>query len=67
MEQPRQDDNDEDERDRRAANIVLVVFGSLVIGIGVWLVNAMIDQKQVDDCIAQGRRNCGAPIDVPPR
>ena len=67
MDQPRQDDDEEDERDRRTANIFLVVFGTLVIAIGIWLVNAMVDQRQLDNCIAQGRRNCGAPADVMPR
>ena len=29
----------------------------------VWLVNALVDARKADDCIAQGRRNCN-PIDV---
>jgi hypothetical protein len=34
-----------------------------VIGLGVWLVNTMVDQKKMDDCLAQGRRNCN-PIET---
>jgi hypothetical protein len=63
--QPSQDP-DEDERDRRATNIFLVVFFVIVVGAGLWLVNAMVDQRTIDNCLAQGRRNC-APIEVPAR
>jgi hypothetical protein len=28
--------------------------------------NTMATQRDVDDCLAQGRRNC-APVDAPPR
>ena len=57
---------DEDERDRRITNIFLLVFFVLVVGGGIWLVNAMIDQRQMDNCVSQGRRNC-APIDTSTR
>ncbi len=50
----------------RLANIVLLVVFLVVAGAGVWLVNAMLDARAVDDCLAQGRRNC-APIEVPAR
>ncbi len=63
MSEPRHDETDED---RRRSNIMLVVFFAIVVGIGVWLVNAMIDARNADDCISQGRRNCN-PLDVPPR
>ena len=54
------------ERDRRAANIFLLVAGAILVGVGVWLANAMIDARRADECIAMGRRNC-APIDTPQR
>ncbi len=59
-------DEAEDERDRRITNIFLLVFFALIVGAGIWLVNAMIDQRQMDNCVAQGRRNC-APIDTSTR
>ena len=62
---PRQQD-DHAERDRRRGNIALLVVFLVVAGAGVWLVNAMLDARAVDDCLAQGRRNC-APIEVPAR
>jgi hypothetical protein len=57
-----EDDGDE-ERDRRVTNIFLVTFFVFVVGAGIWLVNAMIEQRQIDNCVGQGRRNC-APIDT---
>jgi len=69
MEQERErpaPDDAESESDRRLTNIFLAVFFVVVVGIGIWLVNAMVDYRKLDDCVAQGRRNC-APIDVPAR
>ena len=57
---------EQEERDRRAANIFLLVGAAIFIGIGLWLANAMIDARKADDCLSSGRRNC-APIDVPAR
>jgi hypothetical protein len=56
----------EDERDRRVTNIFLVVFFLLVVAAGLWLVEAMVSQRDIDNCVAQGRRNC-VPIDTPRR
>jgi hypothetical protein len=60
------DDYVETARDRRLANIVLLVLLVVIVGGGIWLANAMFDQRVLDDCLAQGRRNC-APIDAPAR
>jgi hypothetical protein len=69
MDQPKpsaEEEYVESERERRLANIVLLVAFAVIAGAGVWLVNAMLDARAIDDCLAQGRRNC-APIEVPPR
>jgi hypothetical protein len=58
--------DDEDERDRWVTNIFLLVFFVLIVGSGIWLVNAMIEQRAIDNCVGQGRRNC-APIDTSTR
>ena len=65
-EKPNPSKHDDDERDRRAANIFLLVAAAALIGVGVWLANAMIDAKKADDCLSSGRRNCN-PIDLPAR
>jgi hypothetical protein len=38
----------------------------LVIGGGVWLMNAMADARKAQLCLESGRRNCNQ-IAVPPR
>jgi hypothetical protein len=62
----REPPNEEDESERRATNLVLLVVFVLVLGAGFWLVNALLAQRDLDNCIAQGRRNC-APIEAPAR
>jgi hypothetical protein len=57
---------EQDARDRRAANIFLLVAAMVLVGIGVWLANAMIDARRADDCMSSGRRNC-TPIETPQR
>jgi hypothetical protein len=64
MDQPNPDSDDE--RDRKVTNIFLLVFFVVVVGLGIWLVNALVEQRNIDNCVAQGRRNC-APIEVPAR
>jgi hypothetical protein len=56
----------EQEHERTTTNIVLLLIFVAVVGIGVWLANAMLDARRADECISSGRRNCN-PIDVPPR
>jgi hypothetical protein len=55
---------DQDERDRRAANIFLLVAAAVVVGAGIWLVDAMLAARRADDCLSAGRRNC-VPIERP--
>ena len=57
---------EDDESDRRLANIVLAVGFIVLVGIGVWLADAMVTAKKADDCLASGGRNC-FPVDVPAR
>jgi hypothetical protein len=54
---------EQEERDRRAANLFLLAAGAVLVAIGVWLVNAMVDARRADECIAAGRRNCN-PIET---
>jgi hypothetical protein len=64
-EQPNGDKYVETARDRRIANALLLFFLIVVVGGGIWLANAMFEQRRLDDCMAQGGRNCTPPIDVP--
>jgi hypothetical protein len=60
------DEEEEDERDRRATNIFLLVAGVLVVGGGIWLVNALVDARKSALCLESGRRDCNTVI-VPDR
>ena len=65
--QPKPPSSDENfERDRRSANIFLLVGAVVLIGVGIWLVNAMVDARRADECMSSGRRNC-SPIEAPQR
>ena len=55
-----------EDADRRLANIILLVLLVLLVGGGAWLANAMIDARKADQCMSSGRRNCN-PIEVPAR
>jgi hypothetical protein len=66
MDKQKQPDNGEDERDRHATNIFLLVAGILIVGGGLWLVNALVDARRNQLCLESGRRNCN-PIPLPDR
>lgn len=58
------DEDEEDDGDRRRSNLVIGLFVVVLIGLAVWLVDALLEQRRIDDCVAQGRRNCGQ-VSVP--
>ena len=68
VDQKQQDDRAEvrkaENRERMITNIVLLLIFAVLVGIGVWISNAMLDARRADECISSGRRNCN-PIEVP--
>jgi hypothetical protein len=56
----------EDEGDRARENAVMLGFFAVLVVAGIWLLGTMADLRKVQDCAAQGRRNC-ATIDAPAR
>jgi hypothetical protein len=66
QQKPPERDTAESEHERRVTNIGLAVAAILLIGGGIWLVNAMVDSNKAQLCLESGRRNCN-PISVPPR
>jgi hypothetical protein len=56
----------EDEGNRTIENAVLLSFFALLVAAGVWLLGTIADMRKLQDCAAQGRRNC-TTIDVPER
>jgi len=41
-------------------------FSVVLVAAGIWLLGTMADIRKVQDCAAQGRRNC-ATIEMPDR
>lgn len=63
-------DEPETESERRRANIILLVGALVIVGGGIWLVNALVDARKSEVCLESGRRNCNpisAPISGPGR
>jgi hypothetical protein len=67
MSEPAGRNEHDEERDRRATNIFLLVMFAIIVGAGVWLANAMVDYRNLDNCLAQGRRDCGTVTIEPAR
>jgi hypothetical protein len=59
-------EHQETEAERRRANLILLIGAVVLIGGGIWLVNALLDARQAQECLESGRRNC-TPIEVPAR
>ena len=60
------DDEEETDAERRRTNLIILVIAVVLIGCGIWLVNALIDARKAEECLESGRRNCN-PIEVPAR
>jgi hypothetical protein len=56
----------EEQCNRNVENAVLLGFFVVLVAAGVWLLGTMADLRGVQDCAAQGRRNCGT-IEMPER
>jgi hypothetical protein len=56
----------EEEGNRTVENAVMLGFFVVLVAAGIWLLGTMADVRKVQDCAAQGRRNC-ADIEVPGR
>jgi len=52
----------EPEENRALTNLVLVVGFLVLVGSGIWLVDAMLDARRADECMSSGRRNCSEPV-----
>jgi hypothetical protein len=56
----------EQQGNRAVENAVMLGFFVVIVAAGIWLLGTMADVRKVQDCAAQGRRDC-ATIDVPDR
>ncbi len=53
----------EDDGDRRRGNLLFLLVAVLVVVAGIWLVNKLIDLRNLQNCLESGRHNC-APIET---
>ncbi|UFX48705.1 hypothetical protein HAP47_0019390 [Bradyrhizobium sp. 41S5] len=56
----------EDEGSRGVENAVMFGFFVVLVAAGIWLLGTMADIRKIQDCAAQGRRNC-ATVEGPER
>ncbi len=56
----------EHEGNRGIENAVMFGFFVVLAAAGIWLLGTIADIRKVQDCAAQGRRNC-ATVEVPER
>jgi hypothetical protein len=63
--EPPEDQGDR-QGNRNVENAVMLGFLVVLVAAGIWLLVTMADIRKVQDCAAQGRRNC-ATIEVPDR
>ena len=52
--------------DRRTTNFVLLAIFVAVVGMGIWLVNGLLEGRKADECMSRGGRDC-MRVDVPTR
>ena len=63
---PEEPEPPEDQGNRNVQNAVMLGFFAVLAAAGIWLLSSMAELRKVQDCAAQGRRNC-ATIEVPDR
>ena len=56
----------ENQGNRNIENAVMLGFFIVLVTAGIWLLATMADIRKVQDCAAQGRRNCST-IQIPDR
>ena len=67
MTAPRPPDDDRvSEEERRRSNLILLLVAVGVVVVGVWLVNWLVDQRKLQECLESGRHNC-VPINTQDR
>jgi hypothetical protein len=60
------DDQPPTDEERRRSNLIMLVVAVVVVVLGVYLVNWLIEQRRLQECLESGRHNC-MPITTPAR
>ena len=53
-----QDNEQADEKELHRQNVTVLVFVAVLAMLGIWLVNAFMAHKKLEECFESGRRNC---------
>ena len=64
-ERDRQREREEDNR-RFTTSLAGLAVALLLIVLGLWVANELFAQSKLEDCMMQGRRDCGPRIDLTP-
>ena len=56
----------ESDDERGSGSLLLLAFFVVIVGISIWLINALLDARHADECLTAGRHNC-SPVEVSPR
>jgi hypothetical protein len=59
----REQDEPIDYRHRAIMNVIALAIVTLLVGLGVWIADALNELQRDQDCLMQGRSNC-APIEL---
>jgi flagellar biogenesis protein FliO len=57
-------EDEENDGTRSRNNLLFLLFAVVLVVAGIWLVNKLIDMRNLENCLESGRRNC-APIETP--
>lgn len=57
--------DESDDGDRSRANLAVIVIVILLLIGGYFLVQAIVDNARLQECLARRQMNC-VPVDVPP-
>ncbi len=63
---PDSDRDREDEAARSRNNLLFLAVAAIIVIIGIWLVNKLIDLRNLQNCLESGRHNC-APVETQSR
>ncbi len=57
---------EDDDEGRQRSNVLFLVIAAVLVVAGIWLVNKLVDMRNMQNCLESGRRNC-APINTDAR
>jgi hypothetical protein len=54
--------DEDDYAHRMKVNAIAILFLAALVGGGIWIVDSLAQQRNIQDCTLSGRRNCAAGI-----